>query len=278
MTEIVYDNWDDVVDEDYDPDDDNDDSQSAHARATLRARLDGKTGIRLLSSSKVTTPTLVVPFVQVGEGDHADAVYAVKRAYARSKSFLRLRQLEAKPGAVKRTWGKEFSKEFGQTKYTKARHQTLGKYFDAYAIALLHSKPAVDPRQLQINQQLGWHTALYNRRMSVLYSQARPSQLGPANLITRADCSGSVAGGCKWAKILPTVDWRYTNTWSQIKLGSRVFDIAAAKVGDVVFYGSPSHEALYLGGGLVWSFGSYPCKILRWNYRNDFNSVRRFLP
>jgi hypothetical protein len=114
--------------------------------------------------------------------------------------------------------------------------------------------------------------------MSVLYSQIRPSQLGPALLITRADCSGSVAGGCAWAKILPKVDWRYTNTWAQITFGQPVPDFSHAKPGDVFLYGSPSHEALYLGNGLVWSFGSYPIMILPHDYRHDRCAIRRFVP
>ena len=139
-------------------------------------------------------------------------------------------------------------------------------------------QPTVSARDKQIALQLRWHTALYNRRMSVLYSQLRPSQLGPAQWITRADCSGSVAGGCKWAAVLPTVDWRYTNTWSQIGFGHHVDSIANALPGDVILYGSPSHEALYLGHELVWSLGSYPIKILNYRYRHDLNTIRRFVP
>jgi hypothetical protein len=221
----------------------------------------------------------VVPYVQVGEGAHdSDAVYGIKRAYARSVSGWRLRELMAKPLKVRRSWGPGFSDEFGQKNYSRTRHQLLGPYFDAFAISLMHTAPVMSARDKQIALQIGWHNALYNRRMQVAYSQARPSQLGDARWITRADCSGSVAGGCHWAKILPRVDWRYTNTWVQIHLGSHVNGVAAAKVGDVFLYGSPSHEALYVGDGLVWSFGSYPIKILRWNYRSDLREIRRFVP
>ena len=117
--------------------------------------------------------------------------------------------------------------------------------------------------------------------MSVAYSQARPSQLGKPENITYADCSGSIAAGCNWAKVLPQVDWRYTNTDVQILFGLPVPNLAAALPGDVLFYGQgndPSHEAMYLGGGRVWSFGSYPIKLLDADYRHDRIAIRRFVP
>jgi hypothetical protein len=49
----------------------------------------------------------------------------------------------------------------------------------------------------------------------------------------------------------------------------------------VVLYGrggDPTHEALYLGGGRVWSFGSYPMKLLDVGYRGDMIAIRRFVP
>lgn len=278
----VYDSFSDVVTEDYDPARDGYDGDPIETRISRVAQLTQPFGrLRALSLTSATiTPTVVVPYVQVGEGTtNSDAVYGIKRAYARSVSGWRLRELMAKPLDVRRSWGPRFSDEFGQKTYTRARHQLLAPYFDAFAISLMHPpKPVMSARDKQIALQIGWHTALYNRRMAVLYSQIRPSQLGPANLITRADCSGSVAGGCAWAKILPKVDWRYTNTWAQITFGQSVPDVAHAKVGDVFLYGSPSHEALYLGDGLVWSFGSYPIKILRHDYRHDRTAIRRFVP
>ena len=39
--------------------------------------------------------------------------------------------------SVRRSWGPRFSDEFGQRNYSKARHQLLGPYFDAYAISLM---------------------------------------------------------------------------------------------------------------------------------------------
>lgn len=75
------------------------------------------------------------------------------------------------------------------------------------------------------------------------------------------------------------------NTDSQIarfRLLNRVrSSISQAKLGDPLFYGSggdPSHEGYYLGrdkDGIhrIWSFGSFPAKILDWDYRSDFINV-----
>ncbi len=278
---LVVESFEDVVDENYDGSEDAvEDTQDPHDQTSLVARaLYAVAPVRALLAT-TPTPVVVVPFYPgVGEGDVSDRVYAVKRARARSVGAYRLRQLMAKPLAVRRTWGKQFSDEFGNDRYTLARHQTLAPHFDAYALELWNRKATeLSPRDKRINRQVAWHQALYNRRFQVPYSQARPSQLYRPELITRADCSGSVAGGCAWAEILPAVDWRWTNTWIQVRFGAKIASIASARVGDVFFYGSPSHEALYLGGGLVWSFGSYPMRIVRWDYRADFHSIRRYLP
>lgn len=285
---LVLESFADAVDRQYDPELDGVDGEDPRERReSVPARTaSGLHVVRTLFSSTAaqTAQSIVVPFPgNVGQGDAGDAVFAIKRAYARSVSGFRLRQLMSKPLAVRRAWGKQFSDEFGQTVYTRQRHTLLAPYYDAYALQLLRSaaEPEPSPRDLQIARQLAWHTALYNRRYQVPYSQARPSQLYRPELITRGDCSGSIAGGCAWANILPRVDWRYTNTWIQSADGfggQLVSGIASARPGDVIFYGSPGHEALYLGDGLIWSFGSYPIKILRSTYRSDFHSIRRFVP
>lgn len=277
----VFDSYADVVDESYNPARDGDDGSRPRERATFVSRLTTPLPFSRRLTAEIATTSIVVPYVQVGEGTaNSDAVYAIKRAYARSVSGWRLRDLMAKPLAVRRTWGKQFSLEFGQRNYTRVRHKLLAPYFDAFSLALMQKAASSVPsaRDKQIALQLGWHNALYNRRMAVFYSQLRPSQLRPAEWITRADCSGSVAGGCAWAKILLAVDWRYTNTWSQVTFGRPVASLSDARPGDIFFYGSPSHEALYLGDGLVWSFGSYPIKILRHDYRHDRTAIRRFIP
>jgi len=232
------------------------------------------------------TPTLVVPFRPCEPGATGDHVYALKRAHARFRGGGRLTRLEAKPPSVKRTWSRytgpgSFYRDFKETRrllglsgpvvYDDDAWRKLARWFDAKALSLV-----APPKNTIGQKQLAWHMALYNRRYQVPYSQARPSQLGRPEAITRADCSGSVAAGCDYAGILPQVDWRWTNTWLQVKMGRRIPTIGEAAIGDIFFYGSPSHEAMYLGGGRVWSFGSYPIKLLDYRYRSDFTQIRRF--
>ena len=138
----------------------------------------------------------------------------------------------------------------------------------------------------------------YNFRHNIRYSQARPTQIRLPRETTRLDCSGLVACCMDFARVLPKVDWRFTNTWIQIKFG-RPIDLEHAKPGDVVFYGTgignPTHEALYLGtatqvkgldlqvpeevedGRWVLSMGHYPMGIYPVDYRPDRVQLRTFM-
>lgn len=247
--------------------------------------------LMLTAVAATTETTLVVPYKHSEPGSKGDHVYALKRAHARYRGSGRLKILEAKPAGVKRTWGTyagpgSFTRDYKETQrklgvpvtgqYDKATHARLARWYDAYALELLQP----DPRDRQIAQQIAWVMEFYNQRYRIAYSQARPSQLGPVALVSRADCSGSVAASCYWAKILPNVDWRWTNTDTQIHMGQAVSGLRAALPGDVFLYGTdgnPSHEALYLGGGRVFSFGSYPARLLAHDYRHDRVAIRRFV-
>lgn len=139
----------------------------------------------------------------------------------------------------------------------------------------------------------------YHFRRDIAYSQARPTQLRLPRETTRLDCSGLVAACMDFAGVLPKVDWRYTNTWVQIRFG-RATTLAKAKPGDVVFYGpsrtNPTHEALFLGtlaqlrklvdvpaevarrmqgkGACVLSHGHYPMDVYPVDYRGDRIQIR----
>ena len=131
--------------------------------------------------------------------------------------------------------------------------------------------------------------AVYERRAGVAYSQARPSQLlnhtlpvrTAAKRITRADCSGLVAIGCDWARVRPGVDWRYTNTWTQLATFPVETPLAHAEPGDLVFYGparnDPHHVAIYKGGGEVYTNGHHPMSVERVDYRPDRIHIRSLL-
>lgn len=148
------------------------------------------------------------------------------------------------------------------------------------------------------HQIVGRGLRYYRFRNDIGYSQARPTEITLPRVTDRLDCSGLVAACMDFAGVLPKVDWRYTNTWTQIRLGRKV-DPRYAKPGDVVFYGqtgNPTHEALYLGtrdqltaleidppdavdvpGKWVLSMGHYPMGIYQLDYRGDRIQVRSFL-
>ena len=139
----------------------------------------------------------------------------------------------------------------------------------------------------------------YHFRGKIAYSQARPTQLRLPRETTRLDCSGLVAACFDFAGVLPQVDWRWTNTWVQIKLG-RAVTLPRARPGDVVFYGprdgNPTHEALFLGtlrelrklitvpdevarkmtgsGDYVLSDGHFPMRVYPLDYRDDRIQIR----
>lgn len=131
--------------------------------------------------------------------------------------------------------------------------------------------------------------AVYERRAAVAYSQARPSQLlnhllpvrTAAKRITRADCSGLSALGLDWAGIRKGVDWRYTNTWTQLALFQHETPLARAEPGDLVFYGpapnDPHHVAIYKGAGMVYTNGHHPMSIEKVDYRSDRIHIRSVL-
>lgn len=136
-------------------------------------------------------------------------------------------------------------------------------------------------------------------RSRIAYSQSRPTQLRWPKFTTKLDCSGLVAACMHHAKVMPNVDWRWTNTWIQIKMG-RPVTLTQAKPGDIVFYGTspsnPTHEALMLGtleqlqarikvpadvarlmrgrGKCVLTNGHYPMSIEPVDYRSDRVAIR----
>lgn len=120
----------------------------------------------------------------------------------------------------------------------------------------------------------------YKYRYRIKYSQNRPTQLRWPRFTTALDCSGLVAAVMHHMKVMPHIDWRWTNTWIQINFGKEI-KLYQAKKGDVVFYGTsrsnPTHEALYIGNGQVLSMGHYPMGIYHVDYRPDRVMVRSFL-
>lgn len=81
--------------------------------------------------------------------------------------------------------------------------------------------------------------------------------------------------------ILNDANWKAGYTGTLLSNG-RGLDAGGVPslVGDLVLYGSgrSAHVAIYVGNGMVWSFGSEAGPfILPWRYRSDVRSVRRYI-
>jgi hypothetical protein len=79
------------------------------------------------------------------------------------------------------------------------------------------------------------------------------------------------------------LNWRAGYTGTMYTRGKAVVHDKNIKVGDLIFYGSqagniPSHVAVAIGGGLVFSHGSEGGPyILKLDYRNDRRMTRRYI-
>lgn len=287
---IVYDSFADVP-LDAEPELEGDDSIPVKDRIEPRALFAAK--------PKLEQPAVyhvVVPYPGLlHEGSTGAQVNGVKRIVHRYAGTLPV--LVASPVTQRQRWGAAFTTKLRRAQkragvpvtgvWDKRTHDRLAPWADAYALMLL-KPPRPSKQELQRDAVLAFLEAFYNRRYAIPYSQARPSQLRPVKQITRADCSGSIACGMWTARVLPDVDWRWTNTDTQITFGEPVTSLPAARVADVVFYGhgsDPGHEACIVsaadGDERVFSFGSYPARILPVDYNRGTLggriAIRRFI-
>lgn len=78
-------------------------------------------------------------------------------------------------------------------------------------------------------------------------------------------------------------NWNYGYTGSMYRNGKAVVHDENLKIGDLIFYGNqgggiPSHVAVYVGGGKVFSHGSEGGPyILGLDYRSDRRMSRRYI-
>lgn len=226
------------------------------------------------------TQSLAVPFLPSGPGSKGPRVRALNRALSRA-GFRKWQTFSMiwNPWVTKAV--KNFQKSRGLPvtgKYDKATHQRLARFYDAYSIKyMLNEKQMLSPEDRLRNGFIAELMYIYNRRWNTVYTQNRPwdTDKPPYGL----DCSSSGEWASKYAG-LPNLSgytsWGYGNTDTQIyrlrRLG-RARSLVEAEPGDPIYYGwgsDPSHVAYWLGGQRVWSFGSYPAKILQWNYRADY--------
>lgn len=242
--------------------------------------------MRFLSAHEVVKPAvyrIVCPYPGLlHEGVMSEAVYACKRMVHRADGTLPALMMSPAPARMR--WGALFTTKLKRAQRRKgiypsgvwdaATHKAFAPYADSLAISLIHSSQTSTPTpaQLQRNAVLSFLMAFYNRRYNIPYDQDRPTQLRPVKKITKADCSGMVATAMWTAHVLPKVDWRWTNTDTQIRFGVSVSH-AELRVADVSFYGhgtNPSHEACVVSADnhdvRVLSNGSYPARLLPLDY------------
>jgi hypothetical protein len=239
--------------------------------------------------ARVGPRRIVAPFIVVKRGDHGPAVFAVKRAALEALNDDQgWKSLAAATPVSKRFAGPFFPKLMGRLqkhfhitqtgRYDRATHLKLAPFYDRRGLALLaEAKKPVKTKEQKLREAfLVELTYLYNRRWNIIYSQHRPfdTDRNPWGL----DCSSSGEWVGKWSGIgslsgFPSAG--YGNTDSQLarfrRLG-RLRSTSAAENGDPLYYGrggDPSHVAYWIGGERVWSFGSYPAKILHYRYRHD---------
>lgn len=237
----------------------------------------------LLLNAPASAQNLAVPFFRLDSKSRGKPVVALNRALSRAD----YRKWQAF-SSVWNPWVTKAVKKFQKDHklavtgiYNRETHAKLARYYDAYSIKFLlkQAQPPIDKNMAKRQEFLAELMYIYNIRWNVVYTQRRPFDVykPPRGL----DCSASGEWGCKWAEIKSPSGYSgygWGNTWSQRgRLSSlgRKTSIAKAKVGDFLFYGSggPTHVAYWIGGNRVWSFGSYPAKILSWNYRSDFLDI-----
>jgi len=168
----------------------------------------------------------------------------------------------------------------GNAVYGELAHKALAPYYDQYAIYHLLAGSLDDKQREKFVAQLYY---LYNMRYNLPYTQARPYDRRKPP--TRGeDCSSAGEWAAEYAGMpsLSGLARGWGNTYSQLShfkaLGRVRGSIFGAKLGDPRYYGSPSHVAFWLGvdgfGTMrVISNGSYPMKILPYDYRSDGNWI-----
>jgi peptidoglycan hydrolase-like protein with peptidoglycan-binding domain len=257
--------------------DDGDDSQVPGEEGAVYAPPE----VRLLA---LATPSnnVVVPFYgEIKRNNRGPRVKALKRALSEA-GFMQWGEFTPLMGPFAVNALKNFQKAYKlqvDGVYGRVTHQKLAPFYDAYAIKylLIAPKPKQTKEQKKRSDFFAQLMYLYNKRSGIGYTQRRAFDTWkpPRGL----DCSASGEWAAKWAELGSLSGYSsygYGNTDSQIyryrRLGRQRSSVWKAELGDPVYYGyggDPSHVAYWVGGGRVWSFGSYPIKILSWNYRSD---------
>lgn len=233
---------------------------------------------------------IVAPYLACGAGDTTDAMRVVARALARA-GYGNLRYATR----IRRRWDRrltnllnEWREDNGildkRASYTQRDHQKLARWWDKYnhyLAAREKVRRAKGSREDMIRARVVAKLEfLYNRRWQTAYSQARPWDTRDEP--RRLDCSAAKAWADYKAGAPATGPVGFGNTYTQLEFYRRRGKVivqgrggysALARAGDPVFYGAPSHVGVYIGNGRVFSFGSYPMKLLPIDYRPDRTAI-----
>lgn len=231
--------------------------------------------------------TAVVPFIDAAEGAGRVEARIIGRALARA-GYGKLQW--ATRG--RKTWDPRLSVLLGQfehahglkanatptRRYSKATHAKLARWYDKWNTQQAAGLTAVSEEDKLRARVLGELMYFYNHRIGTPYKQWRPySRKKPA---AYSDCSGAKAWADEQAGAPQCgMAWGYGNTWTQLGYYKRLGRVLVTghgwsdriKVGDPVYYGSPSHVGVIVSVSerRIFSFGSYPAKILAVDYRGD---------
>lgn len=122
----------------------------------------------------------------------------------------------------------------------------------------------------------------YARRWKTKYSQNRPGEMcKPPQVASAWDCSLFFTNTHYAADAPDPNGYNYKGLMytGSLLAGGKKVPLSKLRKGDAVMYGytssarpgfpvgSPTHVALYVGDGMVLSFGSYPMKYLPYDYR-----------
>lgn len=280
----LYDSLLDVPLDEQDPADDGDDRHVHPERFAASSTIVPRGRVASWSA-------MAVPFFALKRGSRGKPVQALNRALSRAG----FRRWSWPYSPLFTIWVERSLKRFQRASglpatgaYDRATHRALARYYDAYAIRylLLAAKPKQSKDDKQRATFVAQLTYLYNRRSNIMYSQRRPFDCDRPPTSLDCSASGEWAGDESGLGSLSGYgSCGYGNTDTQIvRYRARGWirdSIDDAKPGDPKYFGQgidPSHVAYYIGKDKqgvhrVFTFGSYPAKITRHDYRHDAIAV-----
>jgi peptidoglycan hydrolase-like protein with peptidoglycan-binding domain len=235
-------------------------------------------------------------------------VIAVKRALSRA-GFMRWGNFTNLFGKNTVTAVKNFQKAHGikpaSGAYGAGSHAALTHShskaeptewaFDDYSIFLMREESsllATTPEERIRKAMLSAGYYCYAHRNQIPYRQSRPFPLKrpPYVPVGGIDCSGgytlwSFCGGAPDPNGRGYDGQGYTGTlmsrgrscsYSELKPGDAVFYGFTSRPSSAFPYGSPTHVAMYVGGGMVLSNGHSPMGLYAVRYRGDLNHYRTY--